>query len=268
MVYLIGDLLSVKLCISLNIIVFLPERFWQNTNSCLQSMALTEQEFRWWNNKNIQYCSKRCRINQRKPVIINDFRSFKLSNSILDAVNQLNLSVHFTDLNHFTSSLYRLILNPRQDTQELILQQLRQYPSSYTAIHLRTGGYLANFKEIGYWVKKSELPNVVSFIKKTINSKQLSKDVYLSTDSDYVEQYLKKTLHGFHMLPRMNMSRNHATRTFSEDAYKGTLFDMFISAHASHFFSSPNSGFSIVIQMLSHPDNIILPTINRYYKQL
>lgn len=157
--------------------------------------------------------------------------------------------------------MYRLILNPNKEQQDFILSQLKEYPQEYVGMHIRSGGALANRKEKGYWIEERDLLSLTAFINSTMNIKHLSPSIFLSTDSDLIDFFLRVSLPNFHFLSRMSFMRYHTTANSSSDALTGALFDAFVCANSKHFFYTRSSGYSILIKTLgSMNSHFILPT--------
>lgn len=246
------------------------DTFWLGTDSCLKPLMITWNEvYRISHNSGqpLVACSKSsCRKNQKGPVILfNYFSEYNNIQSTRD-INALGLETKFTNINAFKKVLLRLVLNPSKDVQQLIQEQLASFPVSYTTVHIRSGGKLANHKELGCWMTKEDVPRVSKFVLRMVRTKKVVKDVFLSTDSDYIENYLKEKIN---LLKRMPLTRYHSTSKASVDAFKGSLFDLFIASSASHLIYTENSSYSNLIMSLGQFQNpISLPTSFRKLKSL
>ena len=241
------------------------DSFWNNTDSCLKTMMITDKEFKRLDSRPLRRCGqrRRCQSNSHplslpnEIVVFEDYRPLiygiqyyhKFSDTV-KVVNSLTLSEKFKSLNSLMKVLYRIILNPSQDVQSLIFQQLKSYPASFVGMHIRSAGQLANRKERVYWLKENELPKLKNFISNTISRKHLSKNIYLSTDSDKVEKYLKNQLPGFKFLNRLSLKRDHSTSNASADVLKGAIFDSFVAAQSTSLFYTKDSSFSMIVTNL------------------
>lgn len=252
------------------------DSFWNGTNSCLKTMMITKDELRQ-SNETFKLCNRyghRCAVKgnvqalPNRPLLFEDYTLFSFSNRHLYKINHLNLSVKFRTIAHFKKLMYRLILNPSEDVQNLVLQQLTTYPASFTGMHIRSAGKLANKQEASYWLTEKELPQLSSFISHTIQGKHLSETVYLTTDSDKVEAYLKGKLTDLHFLVRPPLKRYHSTSDAKTDAIKGALFDAYITAQSSTLFYTSYSMYSTLLINLSKSTKIIrLPLKYRVAKR-
>lgn len=248
------------------------DSFWLGTNSCLKPLQITWGEAIKISrdlDKPIIACTvPACRQHQgSSPVILyNYYSEFRIRS--MKNIPSLGLGVKFPSSRSFKSVLHRLVLNPPKDTQELVLEQLKSFPKSYTTVHIRSGGKLANHKEVGYWMTKKDVPRVSTFVKNTIRANHFPDTVFLSTDSDYIERYLRKK-EKMNLLQRMPVLRDHSTSNASVDALKGSLFDLFIAVQSSHLICTKWSSYSELITIMgNYRKSILLPTSFRVMDSL
>lgn len=253
------------------------DSFWQSTDSCLKLFRCTKEEFKQLNSTPLRVCDRyghSCFDNGMEnlpdqPLLFEDYTFVKLNGRQISIINRLNLSIHFQHGGHFMRILYRSVLNPIKEIQDSVLLQLKKYPPSFIGMHIRSGGVLANLQETTYWIKRSELPNLISFVNNTIISKHLPKAVYLSTDSDYVDGYLKEQLSDILFLPRISIKRGHSTHFAEAEALKGALFDAYVAAQSPFLFFTEDSEFSFILYQITKTDSKIkLPSKRRKARTL
>ena len=71
--------------------------------------------------------------------------------------------------------------------------------------------------------------------------------VYVSTDSTYAFNYLKKALPHTRLLTSSLYKRGHAQFDSTDDVVKRSLIDLFLMANSHTFVATSSSGFSRVI---------------------
>lgn len=237
----------------------MQDNFWNSTDSCLKTMMCTSEELR---KTPARHCGNtaRCYANRdplslvHQPLVFHDYRVFIYSDmyahkqsSVLKMINNMKLSLKFKSMDALYKVLYRVILNPSKDVQDLVLNQLKTFPTSFVGMHIRSAGRLANKKEKAYWITSSELPRLHSFISNTIQKKHFPRDVYLCTDSDTIEEYLKLKLPDINFLPRLSLKRYHSNKIATTDVMKGALVDAFVAAQSSSIIYTKDSSFSIIV---------------------
>ena len=250
------------------------DNFWNSTDSCLRMMMCTKEEFKRLNSTPLRVCDRyghSCSVNGTvldlpdEPLLFEDYEVFAFTDKHVHTLNQANLSMQFTSANHFMQMMYRLILNPTKDVQDMVLKQLSTYPASFTGIHIRSGGKLANKQEASYWLKEKELPQLSSFINDTIRTRYLSKDVYLTTDSDKIDSYLRQQLPDIRFLVRPSIKRYHST----SNANEGALYDVYITTQSSSLLYTLSSKYSkMLIHLSKHKRFFYLPFKFRIAKSL
>ena len=253
------------------------DSFWNSTDSCLKTMMYSNEEFKQLNNTPLKYCGlgAGCFVNGstvellNQPLLFEDYK-FLFKDKYVHDINHGNLSIEFKSKDHFMQMMYRLILNPTKDIQDMVFQQLSTYPANFTGMHIRSGGKLANNQEIGYWLTEKELPDLASFINNTIINKDLSKVIYLTTDSDKIEQHLRSHLPQLTILIRPPIIlRDHSTSFAKANAIKGALFDAFLTAQSSSILYTRNSKYSqLLLSLANYVKSFSLPSTFRVAKSI
>ena len=247
----------------------MPLAFWNSTNSCIKPLMITEDEFKLLEKTKPEGCGKEKDCNyyvnhvRSKYLIVDDY--FINNYNGLEKINRLNLSMKFDNYDQFKKMMVRLIINPSESLQHLIYQQIKQFPKEYTSIQIRSGGKLANSHESTYWITEKELPSLKTFIQNQIIKHKLSTHVYLSTDSDIIENYLKENLVNIHFLSRIPLKRRHSTNGVI-DNYDGALFDLFIASRSNALLYTKHSSFGTLMKKsVNATRSIALPIRRREY---
>lgn len=233
------------------------DTFWNNTDSCLKFLKykgnLSELE-----NSTYRVCNKThlCRINMNdmfslfnETLVFVDYRLLIDGNKYMKEINNQHLSINFTSWRQYMSVLYRIIANPIQEIQEMVLQNDRN--EEVIGMHIRAGGTLANRKERTYWLTESELPSLMHFINKTVIKDQLPHSIYLTSDSDHVDSYLRKHLPTMNFFKRSPFSRYHTTKNSRASSFPGAMYDLLKTSQGSVLMLTPLSSYSRAIGLLS-----------------
>ena len=258
-------------------VVYMFDTYWMSSNNCFRHMKFNNQSADYQSLPNYEICSQThsCynSVNNMKNVIFQDNRQFsildpiQMNMSVINKINKLNIGYVFRSVDEYLTIIYRLLANPTNSLLKVVIEDISRLQSSYTAIHLRTGGKLANKKEQTCWVSEDELPKVTTYIKKTIIQEKLDTTVFLSTDSDIAEQYLKQNLPDINFIPRRSYQRFHSTTKNNYSSFEGAIYDYFIAAEAKQIFFSKGSGFSkIVLQLTKAKKKYSIPTKRRIIK--
>ena len=242
------------------------ETFWKSTNNCLRFMKYNnsnanDQKLPLYHNCN-QF--DKCYTDERnhltifeKDLIIRDYRdksiySMTLLNRNVKEINDnMNLSYKFKNGENYLQVLFRMFSNPNEHMMNIINNDVKKLPMPMVGIHIRTGGYLANFHEPTYWITKEEIPNVINYINSTITLEKLPHSIYLTTDSDYVESVVMNTLSHLHFIKRRSFKRNHSADLADYSTFEAAIYDYFLAAQSSYYFYCKGSGFSRIALYIS-----------------
>ena len=228
-----------------SIIVYMYDTFWKSTNNCLRFMKYNNSNA---NNQKLPlfhtcrmfdacYTNKNDTLSLLKDnLIIKDYRddsinNIKLLNKRVQLINDnLNLSYKFLNGKDYLKVLLRIFSNPNGNMMNIINNDIKNIPKSMVGIHIRTGGYLANFNEPTYWITKEEVPIVINYINNTITKHKLSPSIYLTTDSDYIESVVTKQLSHYNFVKRRLLKRNHSRGHADYSSFEAALYDYFMIA--------------------------------------
>ena len=89
--------------------------------------------------------------------------------------------------------------------------------------------------------------------------------IYLSTDSDYAEKYLREALPEYGILTSSNMFvRKHSTGKAALDGVQGALVDILLLADSDILLVNKGSGFGTVASAITRAKKIVrLETIRQ-----
>ena len=244
------------------------DTYWDSTNNCFRNMKLNNASADNQQLPNYEVCNKthdcyiRNNMLKQSDLIFTDYQKGNIhSKETIRAINKLNISYKFKDSRDYQKLIYRLLANPTTVILNSINEDVKAIKTPYTTIHLRTGGYLANYKEGGYWVTPDELPKVTKFINNTIKKNKFENTVFLSTDSDISELYLKQNLPNLRFINRRPYQRSHSTTRNKYSSFEGAIYDYFVAAQGKQIIYSKTSSFSnIVLKLTQSKTSIPLNT--------
>ena len=174
----------------------------------------------------------------------------------LQVINNLHL-VNFTlTWKSYQRLIIRLFLNPSDEIQEQVFQQLEllQPLRNTIGMHLRCAGTLADSKEKVYWVAPNELPRVAHIVKRVTHYLNVKNPIfYLSTDSSIAEQFLRNELKGYKFFTLNKKFKRGRCRTECSNNVRMAVFvDLFTVAQLNSQFYMSSSGYSFVIRSLAN----------------
>ena len=174
----------------------------------------------------------------------------------LQVINDLHL-VNFTlTWKSYQRLVIRLFLNPSDEIQEQVFQQLEllQPLRNTIGMHLRCAGSLADSRESIYWVAPDELPRVAHIIKRVTRYLKLKNPIfYLSTDSSIAEQFLRNELKSYKFFTlNKKYKRGRCQMKCSDDVRVAIFVDLFTVAQLNSQFYMSSSGYSFVIRSLAN----------------
>ena len=187
------------------------------------------------------------RLHDYRPVI-NDAEKRDIV-AILKQIGFLRSSEGWKD---YERLMLRIFLNPSPLLLEKIAsERTRLGPEKQqVGVHVRCGGGLADSHETAAMVTMPILKTVPQIIRKAIINAGIPQKqafVYVSTDSTYAFNYLKKALPHTRLLTSSLYKRGHAQFDSTDDVVKRSLIDLFLMANSHTFVATSSSGFSRVI---------------------
>lgn len=173
---------------------------------------------------------------------------------ILRKYNLINSTENYED---FLRDLLRILLNPSQDIADSVHYFLNDHFNEKVVlgIHFRTGGCIANFQEPKAMMTLKEIqafPDYIMKIMKENHLKPKSTIIFLSTDSDRIEEYLRNTLDSrLEIITSQIYMRSHSRGKAVSTAVKGAISDLFLLAQSNVLITCSGSGFSKIAFHLS-----------------
>lgn len=117
----------------------------------------------------------------------------------MNILNNLHLFPSYVNSTRYVQIIYRLLSNPNEEILHSVIEdsKKRVFKKSVVGIHIRSGGFVANYYERTYWITENELPSLSSFLFDLVRNESLPTVFYLTSDSKLVENYLKSSLRNF-----------------------------------------------------------------------
>lgn len=163
----------------------------------------------------------------------------------------------------FQRLLYRLILNPTPELQAMIHAFKAQHftKQHVFAIQVRTGGCLADYSEGVEMMSVEELERLPGVIVSAMESWNLNAGntvLFLSTDSTYVEWFLKKQLGSMYTVLTSDVfHRGHTKGAPNGAAVQSALLDLFLLSDSDALLVCRNSGFGTVARSMGRAKRVI-----------
>ena len=163
--------------------------------------------------------------------------------------------------------LYRVFLNPNKKIQNYLRAFKQKYYKEDThvlGVQARLGGCMANQPELKALMTRREFESIPGRISHLIRNVK-NPVVYLSTDSDYAENYLREQLPNITILTSSQyFTRGHSTGKSKLSNIEAALVDLFLLADSDKILYQPRSGFGIVAVELSRTRNAIPMYVSHY----
>lgn len=188
-----------------------------------------------------------CRMNH--SIIHSPFTLQTLKNHQILSFNQ--------SIPDYQQIIYRLLLNPSPYLQHQLNQFKKQHfiRKHVVGIQIRMGGCLANYQEYAEMMSFDELKRLPSFIQSTIKQFNFNPSdtvLFLSTDSDYAEKWIRESLKDEYLIVTSTLfERSHTRGMAKNDTTQGALFDMILLSDCDGLITCSGSGFGRVASSLS-----------------
>ena len=185
-----------------------------------------------------------------------------ICDDLMAVLNEMNLC----DENYLMKMLYRVLLNPNQSIQDYLYAFKQTHYHSHRhvlGIQVRLGGCLANYKETVAFMTMKQFYAIPSLIKMRIQ-KLSNPVVYLSTDSDYAEQYIRSKLPNVVILTSSKyFTRLHTTGSPKLESVESALVDLILLADSDVLLYQKESGFGRIAASITRAEQIIEMKVNR-----
>ena len=170
-------------------------------------------------------------------------------------------------MDKFRKMILRVFLNPNKKTLSYLKGFKQQYYKNNTqvfGVQVRLGGCLANHKEIMALMTRKQFQSVPGQVKHYI--KQLKNPVvYLSTDSDYAEEYIRKHLPEITVLTSSNFfNRTHSTGNTKTSNVEAALVDLFLLSDSDMLLYQTGSGFGRIASAMTRARKKIGMKVHHY----
>ena len=169
--------------------------------------------------------------------------------------------------NKIQKMLYRVFLNPNKKIQNYLRAFKQKYYTKNThilGVQVRLGGCMANHHEQLALMTRSEFDSIPGRISHLIRNIKIPV-VYLSTDSDYAEKYLREHLPNLTILTSSQyFTRGHSTGHSKLSNIEAALVDLFLLADSDTLLYQPQSGFGRVAVKISRARRVVPMYVSHY----
>ena len=195
----------------------------------------------------------------------------------INTLRQRNLIREDETVQHFITKVLRILLNPSPHILKNVIDFSRSHFDHKTVlgIQIRTGGCVANFQELKSMMSIQEIRQFPSYINNIMSKELLRIDntvIFLSTDSDLVEEYIREQLNNDIEIITANIyKRSHSRGKASEESISGALLDTLLLARADVLITCSGSGFGRVANTISLSRRKYIynttHTLNKFYNK-
>ena len=199
-------------------------------------------------------------LGKRNTVLI-DYRPFDRYLSMKTIENDLR-KAHALDQCHFRrfqKMIMRVLLNPNPDIQRYLISFKRSHYNGkhVFGVQIRLGGCLANRQEKMSLMSQSEFKSIPKRIRQHIR-KLTNPVVYLSTDSDYAEKYIRSALPEITILTSSALfKRSHSTGITTLSNVESALVDLFLLSDSDILMYQDRSGFGRIAALMTRAHKTI-----------
>ena len=262
-----------EILIILSPLVHVPLVFWEGTSTCLIQRQFTG-EYYIDNTYNYPVTKRTLTRNEQdrrqsiasivgnyQVMVMKDFRPSweKMIAESFEHVIMNNPYLNQYDFSQIRKRLARILLNPTPDILDYLdkFKQMHYVNRTVLALQLRTGGCLANVRETSQLISNYELKGIPEKVQAYL-AEMNHPIVYLSTDSDYAEAYLRSHLAGVEIQTSSSrFARTHSSGFPTTFAVKSALVDMFLLADSDVLMASFRSGFGKMASLLTRARTVI-----------
>ena len=235
------------------------DAFWNETNPCIRNLRYTGPLEMFQNcGRNGGKCLhvKGSNVLQSQPnenLVFRDFRPNVFTSMNLQIMYKLGLIPQNKNWDYFKRVLLRLLLNPNPSNIQLIEEKRKELSSIHfhLSTHIRCAGWLSDEPEIAIMITPQQVRNMGKTFKNEFNKLHLGNtipNVYLSTDSSKVEQYLKNKLKSIHFYS-LDIKRGHSTHGNFRNL-RVSLVDLYSLCLSDHFLGTQASSYSKMASIL------------------
>ena len=247
--------------------------FWEATSTCLIQRQFTGEYYidNTYNYPITKRTLSRSEQDRRQSIasivgnypvmVLKDFRPSweKLVAESFDQVIMNNTYLNQYDFSQLQKRIARVLVNPTPDILDYLykFKQTHYVNRTVLALQIRTGGCLANVREAAQLISNYELKNLPDKVQARLAGMD-NPIVYLSTDSDYAESYLRSRLPGVEIQTSSSLfARSHSSGFSTLSAVKSALVDVFLLADSDVLMISFRSGFGKIASLLTRAKTVI-----------
>ena len=204
-----------------------------------------------------------------RNVVLRDYRPEWKQYSrrtIQQDLNRVGALKH-SDMGKLHKMILRVFLNPNKKIQSYLKgfkQQNYGNDTQVFGVQIRLGGCLANYKESMALMTKQQFTSIPGRIKHHIH-KLSNPVVYLSTDSDYAEKYIREHLPGITVLTSSQFfKRSHSTGSTNTSNVEAALVDLFLLSDSDMLLYQVGSGFGRIAATMTRARKKIGMQVSHY----
>ena len=164
--------------------------------------------------------------------------------------------------------IYRVFLNPNRKIQNYLRAFKQKHYGQNTqvlGVQVRLGGCMANHHEVKALMTRQEFESIPNRITNLIRN-LINPVVYLSTDSDYAEKYLREHLPNITILTSSQyFTRGHSTGHAKIPYIESALVDLFLLADSDILLYQALSNFGRVAIRLSRAKKKVPMHVTHYF---
>ena len=235
------------------------DSFWNETNPCIRNLRYTGPLDMF---RSCGWLEKPCpdmkgsdilHMQPNENLVFRDLRVNVFTPKNLQIMHKLGLIPPNKNWDYFKRILARLLLNPNPDNIQLIEEKRKELSSIHfhLSTHIRCAGGLSDEPEIAIMITPQQVRNMGETFKNEFNKLHLGNtipNVYLSTDSSKVEQYLKNKLKSIHFYS-LDIVRGHSTGGNFRNL-RVSLVDLYSLCLSDHFLGTQSSSYSRIASIL------------------
>lgn len=203
-------------------------------------------------------------------LLVRDVRLLNINKFIIDVINTIpELKSKNIGVNMLLSKIYKLLIVPNDRINSKIKALNIDNDYSTIGVQVRMGGNLSDYKEKFTFMNETDLSELIPIIKKEIKALQTKNKeviVYISSDSTYALNFIKRNL-GDYKFCHLNNERGHS-RIGNTTIIENSLTDLFMLAKSTVLIVTKGSSFGLMASYLRYPQRSIeYPYVNPYHRK-
>ena len=253
-------------------LVHIPLAFWQSTSTCLLKRQYTGN---YYINKGYRYPSVHRKLSMSDSerfgslhqaigdghIALMDFRSpwrKLIGGKLTDALANTGI-LNQCPSQQLRKMVTRVFLNPTPDIQDYLIRFKTEHYGNRTVfgVQARLGGCLANSREKMQLMSINQFKALPEKIRFNLHG-LVNPVVYLSTDSDFAETYIREKLPDIEILTSSAFfTRHHSTGITEVSTVKSSLVDLFLLADSDILLISDSSKFGRMADFMTRAKKVI-----------